>query len=374
MEQKKKTYTVIGAAVLAGALLVTPVTSMAQQIYNKLTIKQVVDIMKENDLQSQIILEDEELDNWRIAFLPRDGYVPPHNPNASSWTAAYRLNVEPLRTQANQDREDYQKLSGDLQREASSYGQVFNYWILKKQLEVSNNNLALVKDEHKNTKIRFDNGVASKHDLLQVEISLNNAQVSYDEAVTNFDKLQYAVNQKLDQDIPQDIEITITDFSFLPDAELDKAALKKQIFEQHPSLDATKKELQAFRKGYEVVTADDFKPGNDTLPIYLEREVKYWDLNLRQQQQQLEMSMYSLVDDLVQLKKAVTLYEENVKQGEQVYEMAVKQFEQGVTTYTDVDQARMNLLNTNMQLGAAQKDYMEKKENFRLLKAGHIPQ
>ena len=374
MLYNKKSYTLLASAFVAGALLIAPLSSMAQQVYHQITVKDVVEVMKQNDLQSKVVLEDDELANWRLVFTPRDGFTPPHSDKSSSWTAAYRLNVEPLRIEAKQAQEDYQLLAGELQREAASYGQVFNYWILNEQLKLSKENLALVKDELKNTKTRFEQGVASKHDLLQVEISLNSAQVSYDEAVKNMDKLTYAVNQKLGQNIAENMEITFSDFSFLHDEELNVPLVTKNILDGHPSLNQTKKELAAYRKGHEVVNAENFIPVNATLPIYLEREVAYWELRLKQQGQQLEMSGYSLMDDLKQLKSAVLLYEENVKQGKVVYDMAVKRFEQGTTTYVEVDQARVSLLNTNLQLSAAKKDYMAAKENFRLLKLGHIPQ
>lgn len=209
---KTKKYSTIGTVMLAGVLIAAPLSSFAEQLYNRLTVQDAVDIMKENDLQTEITLEDDDLDRWRTAFTPAPGYTPPAgNQNASSWPAAYRTHVEPLKRQANDQQDDYQILSGELQRESASYAQLFNYWLLERQMEVNETNLELAKRDLRNTRTQHQQGQVSQNDVVQAEIGVNSAQVSFDESKQNFDQLKYQINQKLDQSIPADIEIMVPD-------------------------------------------------------------------------------------------------------------------------------------------------------------------
>lgn len=370
---KKKWLVTTTVAFFTGALVMAPFSSFADTVYKRLSFQQAAKLMVEHDVQTQITLEDDELQNWRLAFTPRDGYTPPGSDRHSSWTAAYRTNVEPLRREAEKKQQDYQILAGKLQREAMYYALVFNYWLMKEQHDVSRANLDLAKKEYERAKARYDVGLLSQTDLYQVETSLNNAQISYDEAQKNLKQLQYQINQKLGYPISQAIDIYATNFSYVSDTELNVQALIQQLFQSHPSLDYVKKELEAYQKGYDVVTRDDFIPPNQTLPVYLEREIAYWQLRLDQQKEQLELIAHSLVDELIQLRKAIELHEKNLEQGNKVYEAAVTRYEEGFATYIDVEQARLNVYNTRLQLTAAKKDYMEKKENLRLFKEGHIP-
>ncbi|WP_096202396.1 TolC family protein [Bacillus sp. FJAT-45350] len=371
MKKYKKT-SIVAVALIAGAIAVTPVVSFAQQIYERLSIQEAAKIMKENDLQTEITMQDDELGNMRAAFR-RSGNYPSNNSNANSWTATFRQNIEPAEREFQDAMEDFQDLNSELSREMSSYQQLYNYWLVAQNKELEEENFKQATRDLENTRARKAQGVASEMDVIQAEMAFNTAKASFEEAKNSHSMLKYQINQKLEQPITQDILITVPNITYLSSNELQVNALTEELFNNHPYLKGNKILLTAFEVTHNIVTADNYTPQFESLPIYIEREVDYYNLSLRQQKNQLEMLVYNYVDELKRLEEAIRLYEQNANHGERTYQMAERQFEQGLSTFSELESARINMLGSNLQLVAAKKDYMETKQELLLLKQGYMP-
>lgn len=118
---------------------------------------------------------------------------------------------------------------------------------------------------------------------------------------------------------------------------------------------------------------DDRNQAEDELKEYYEEELAETKLQLEQKQQQLELIVYNYEERFDRSREKISLYSENVQKTYTLYDKYYKMFEQGMMTSTELEKIRMNLLNTNLQLQAAKKDYILLQKEFELFKQGYLP-
>lgn len=106
------------------------------------------------------------------------------------------------------------------------------------------------------------------------------------------------------------------------------------------------------------------------LTEYYRLEKEKTEVGLSQQLDQLEMRIFRFAEQFDRLKNQIGLYEENLGLAQKLYDHAVTAFNEGTATAERMEQARLGLLDAELQLLGAQKDYLILKEEFRLFKEG----
>lgn len=365
MNMKKK-FAIVVSMILV-MMMVSVVSPLAAQLYDRLTVAKAVEMVKQNDLETERAIADDELENLRHAFLAgADRQMGP-------WPVAYRHHVRPLLDDAADLDEDFQTDNSERRRELNSYQEVFSFWLVTEQRKVNEENVRLANKDLENAKIRLQLGTASQLDVLQFEVNANTAKASLGEVVTNHEAQKYSINQKLKQALQHNISIDTPKFTYLDKNLLNREAVKQKVVTTHPYLEAMKTRVAAFKKAYQVVTEPDFDLEYDSLPVYLEREIAIYGLMLRQQTEQMEISTYRYIDRLNQLKRNIELQTESLAHSEKIYEGAVVQFDNGLMTIQDLEKARLNFMSVRLELLSSQRQYMETKEEYRLFLAGYLP-
>lgn len=159
---------------------------------------------------------------------------------------------------------DAQNAYSDQQREqgfeASTYQQLYQYWYLLQAQKVTNKSAALAEEQLRLAKVRYNQGVISQGQLLQVEMSLNEALVAKEEMDRNVDQLRYKLNLDLGRNVDQELEITLKQFKTIERSKLNKKKMTEEVLDNHDSLQPLRQAITAYRNAREKVDDLEVNP------------------------------------------------------------------------------------------------------------------
>ena len=157
---------------------------------------------------------------------------------------------------------DAQNAYSDQQREqgfeASTYQQLYQYWYLLQAQKVTNKSAALAEEQLRLAKVRYNQGVISQGQLLQVEMSLNEALVAKEEMDRNVDQLRYKLNLDLGRDVDQELEIILKQFKTIERSKLNKKKMTEEVLDNHDSLQPLRQAITAYRNVLSKIETHDF--------------------------------------------------------------------------------------------------------------------
>lgn len=336
---------------------------------------------------------------------------------------------------------DAQNAYSDQQREqgfeASTYQQLYQYWYLLQAQKVTNKSAALAEEQLRLAKVRYNQGVISQGQLLQVEMSLNEALVAKEEMDRNVDQLRYKLNLDLGRDVDQELEIILKQFKTIERSKLNKKKMTEEVLDNHDSLQPLRQAITAYKnvlskidsldvnqalkdrvaqakkavsdaqavldsldpndpdyqekyaaayanlkQAEQVLTEaekalaeaeEDLKKAKPELKSYYTKQLNDAEKQLKKQKQHLEWMVHTSVDELKQLEDAINRYEDNVEKAEKLYKQAKARFDAGLATPAQVDEARLALENAELTLAGAKQSYLNAKTNYLLFLKGYLP-
>lgn len=332
---------------------------------------------------------------------------------------------------------DAQNAYSDQQREqgfeASTYQQLYQYWYLLQAQKVTNKSAALAEEQLRLAKVRYNQGVISQGQLLQVEMSLNEALVAKEEMDRNVDQLRYKLNLDLGRDVDQELEITLKQFKTIERSKLNKKKMTEEVLDNHDSLQPLRQAITAYKNVLNKIEKHDFlkdlreqrdqakdkveeaeaalenldentpeymmakmaleqakavyaqaeaaykkaednwKEAQPELKSYYTKQLNDAEKQLKKQKQHLEWMVHTSVDELKQLEDAIDRYEDNVEKAEKLYKQAKARFDAGLATPAQVDEARLAVENAELTLAGAKQSYLNAKTTYLLFLKGYLP-
>lgn len=332
---------------------------------------------------------------------------------------------------------DAQNAYSDQQREqgfeASTYQQLYQYWYLLQAQKVTNKSAALAEEQLRLAKVRYNQGVISQGQLLQVEMSLNEALVAKEEMDRNVDQLRYKLNLDLGRNVDQELEITLKQFKTIERSKLNKKKMTEEVLDNHDSLQPLRQAITAYRNVLDKIETHDFlkdlreqrdqakvkvdeaeaalegldketpeymmalmaleqakavyaqaeaayekaednwREAKPELKSYYTKQLNDAEKQLKKQKQHLEWMVHTSVDELKQLEDAINRYEDNVEKAEKLYKQAKARFDAGLATPAQVDEARLAVENAELTLAGAKQTYLNAKTNYLLFLKGYLP-
>lgn len=336
---------------------------------------------------------------------------------------------------------DAQNAYSDQQREqgfeASTYQQLYQYWYLLQAQKVTNKSAALAEEQLRLAKVRYNQGVISQGQLLQVEMSLNEALVAKEEMDRNVDQLRYKLNLDLGRNVDQELEITLKQFKTIERSKLNKKKMTEEVLDNHDSLQPLRQAITAYKnvlskidsldvnqalkdrvaqakkavsdaqavldsldpndpdyqekyaaayanlkQAEQVLTEaekalaeaeEDLKKAKPELKSYYTKQLNDAEKQLKKQKQHLEWMVHTSVDELKQLEDAINRYEDNVEKADKLYKQAKARFDAGLATPAQVDEARLAVENAELTLAGAKQTYLNAKTNYLLFLKGYLP-
>jgi len=212
-------------------------------------------------------------------------------------------------------------------------------------VRISGENVAVQETLYKNTQSKYNLGVVAKQDVLLAEIGLNNAKVSAQTAQTAYDNARMGFNIKFGYDLMQNITLTDT----LTEVPVSSIGLGDAI---NKALE-NRNEIAGADFGLKMAELTLTETGN-TVSKYSAQYMNAQVSLLKAQDAQnnapkaVEMDVRSKYMDMQQKKAAVDLGKLNVANAQETYRLANLQYDAGMATLTDTQQAQLGAYQTEL--------------------------
>lgn len=257
-----------------------------------------------------------------------------HGASRKSVELAYQAAKWDLDIKKNQIRYNVEKAYYDLLQ-------------VRNELKIAEENLQLSKKQFEHGKLRYGLGTISSQQLLGVELGLYQAQGTYDDARTNYD-LQL-MNFQTTLGLPLSQELVLTDII---------EYRKYEPFNLEDSINKALKNntsIKLAEENYEISKLT-LKAVSGRFPEntyrYKEQQVivKQAEKNLDTAKIGVEVGVRSAMLNLLNTEKQIATYEKAIEQATKALTIAEKSFELGRSTFTEVNQANINLMNAKKNL------------------------
>lgn len=365
----------ISGIVLASSLLIPVATSVADEM-KQYQLNEVTKEIKEKDISRQILMSDD--------------------PELSDESKMLQGQFEYRFDKIQDVQEAYTDLQTDLKSELNAYTLAFNYWLVNQQKNLYQENLQKAKNDLGLVKNRKEVGMASDLEVTQAKMNVNKADSDYQDALGNLNKLKYKFNKDLDNDIMEQFKINFANFEELPKEDYEPAKISAKEKETHPALNTPKAMLSTYEFIYNQAKNENLdvnaaafaryqKAASRAAEIYANNAEKEFQPYYKDKVQEMkdkiteikdgiEVMSYSYAEQFDRLSNKIKLYEENIQYAEDVYNKMRAMYKAGLKIENDVNTARLGVLQSELALAAAQKEYSTLKEEFRLFQKGYMKQ
>lgn len=194
----------------------------------------------------------------------------------------------------------------------------------------------------KNVEARYNQGMATKLEKLQAEVSVNSAKLSWDSAKSSTVQAKRSLSLQLGADVETNWKLT-TPMKIEPVVIEDVDAKVEELLEEAPIIRYTELALETARKQYEYDSAGikGTNAGKTAALIYESAKLDYENTMSTQR-----ATAKNMLEKLNLAYSQYLLSDESVKLAEEAYRLTKLQYENGLNTQTDVDTAAISLANT----------------------------
>jgi hypothetical protein len=363
---KKGTKSIIALTIFALGLAQIGIVGAADG--PTVSVRQLVEQSAKNDLQKQVNDLESNLKNLRAAYTP-SGAI---GLGVGPWPLAFQVSVAPLLQEAAATASDYQSITNkNFQDEYGYYEHSYGLWLLQKTAQYQLINFNLAANEKDMTQKKLEQGTASHNQMLQAEISYNQAYAAYQDALATKQSLLYAVNSTRGTSITQQIEVDDMSVEFLSEDDMNVDTILPGLLQAHTAFKSLHQAANAYQVAYDLAAKQtDGRVPVDGLKDYYTKEIQETDLKLKVVQQQMELLVRSSVVQLKNLEAKIKLGRESAEKMTEVYNNASKLYEVGMSTFDELETVRAKLVALQTQQAKDEGDYLLLKEKFRLLQKG----
>jgi len=223
----------------------------------------------------------------------------------------------------------------------------------KEALRISNDNVSIQEKLYQNTQSKFNLGVMSKQDVLVAEVGLNDARVKAGDAEKKYNEARMGFNIAFGYDLMQNISITDTlGEATGSDIPLDRAIA--MALENRNEICEAVFNLTLAEYGLQQLSGI-----SKTSATYLEAAAGLLGAQtaLANEPKQIEMDVRTKYMDMVQQKSAVELGKLSVANARETYRLANLQFDAGMITLTETQQAQVLAYQTELAYSKTLLDY-----------------
>lgn len=205
--------------------------------------------------------------------------------------------------------------------------------IEKANLERAENQLEIVKT-------KFNLGNVTKLDVLTAESDVMNSRIKYEDAVDDLKYKKMNFNKVLG--LPLDTDVILTDeLKYIPLDEIDLEEKIKTALENRFEIIEAKEAYELEKINFETTTT--YFTSNTNKYKEAEYDLKTSEYNLEQAKKEIELSVRKAYLDLVQGERNLKILEKNLEIAQEAYRIANLTYEAGLSTLTDVTDARNRL-------------------------------
>jgi outer membrane protein TolC len=231
-----------------------------------------------------------------------------------------------------------------------------NYYTLKElenQAKIAKDNLALKEKLLTNTQLKFKLGTVSKNDVLQAEISVNEATDQLLAAENGLKTMKMAFNQFMGYDLMQNITLTDT-IKEVPLSSKSLADSIKRALASRNEISEAAYGLKVANLAFESYTA---YPRNSSKYIKAQMDVLKAETGYKNAPLTVESDVRNKYMEMNQKYAAVQTGKKTVDNAKETERLAQLQYDAGMATLSDVETAQLGYYNAQLTYSKTLLEY-----------------
>jgi outer membrane protein TolC len=225
---------------------------------------------------------------------------------------------------------------------ASAY---YNVLLSQKTVELNNALYENAQGHLRTAKVRFENGVITKLELLKAEMAVNSAKTDMFNAEDDLKIKQLEFNNTIGLDLDQEVLlVSAVEWSDMPDITLEDAIASSM--ETRPEIENKKAEFEL--KEIEVSAITSYYTPNLRQHKFALEELEEARYNYNQTYRDIELDVRSKYFDLVKSERAIVNINETIDLSKEALRVTKLLYEYDLATLQDVSDAEVALTQTEI--------------------------
>lgn len=217
----------------------------------------------------------------------------------------------------------------------------YSVLLAEKSIEINKAKLNKANEQLRVVNLKFNNGSATKAEVLNAEMSIQQAKTDLDTSMDDLNIAKLNLLNKLDLPFDSEIKLTDTELNYVPTAEVDlNAAIEKAKIERPEILKAVN-DLEVQKIKTHAYTA--YYTSNLRQHKAAKEELKDAELNVPQAYKDVELDVRKSYLNLVKAERALINMDKTVELSKEAARINKLLYDNGMATSLDVLEADTNL-------------------------------
>lgn len=225
--------------------------------------------------------------------------------------------------------------------EISTKSLYYNVLLAEKSIEINEAKLNKANEQLRVVNLKFDNGSATKAEVLNGEMAVQQAKTDFDSAMDDLNMAKLDLLNKLDLPFDQEIVLTDTELTYVPTSEIDLDAVIEKAKEERPEILKAENDLELQEiethayKAYYTSNLRQYKAAVEKL--------KDAELNIPQAYKDVELDVRKAYLNLIKAERSLVNMDKTVELATEAARINKLLYDNGMATSLDVIDADTNL-------------------------------
>lgn len=217
----------------------------------------------------------------------------------------------------------------------------YNVLVSEKTIEISEAKLNSAKEQLRVISLKFDNGAATKAEVLNGEMAVQQAQTDLDSANDDLNIAKLNLLNKLNLPFDTKVELVDKDLSYVPTEEINLDEVIETAKEERPEILVAENNLEVQKIETHAYTA--YYTSNLRQHKAAEEKLKDAELNIPQAYKDVELDVRKSYLNLIKAERALVNMDKTVELAREAARINKLLYENGMAASIDVIEADTNL-------------------------------
>lgn len=217
----------------------------------------------------------------------------------------------------------------------------YSVLLAEKSIEINKAKLNKASEQLRVVNLKFNNGSATKAEVLNAEMSIQQAKTDLDTSMDDLNIAKLDLLNKLDLPFDSEIKLTDTELNYVPTAEIDLDASIEKAKIERPEILKAENDLELQKIETHAYTA--YYTSNLRQHKAAKEELKDAELNVPQAYKDVELDVRKSYLNLVKAERALINMDKTVELSKEAARINKLLYDNGMATSLDVLEADTNL-------------------------------
>ncbi len=225
--------------------------------------------------------------------------------------------------------------------EISTKSLYYNVLLAEKSIEINEAKLNKANEQLRVVNLKFDNGSATKAEVLNGEMAVQQAKTDFDSAMDDLNMAKLDLLNKLDLPFDQEIVLTDTELTYVPTSEIDLDAVIEKAKEERPEILKAENDLEL--QEIETHAYKAYYTSNLRQHKAAVEKLKDAELNIPQAYKDVELDVRKAYLNLIKAERSLVNMDKTVELATEAARINKLLYDNGMATSLDVIDADTNL-------------------------------